>query len=70
MQQTDKNYTIMFIHSISQRELNRWSQFSEQKLRFFSKVKIKKNAFNKKDYGHIGFIEDKKKFGVAVIIYY
>ena len=48
MQQTDKNYTIMFIHSISQRELNRWSQFSEQKLRFFSKVKIKKNAFNKK----------------------
>ena len=31
-----------------QRELNRWSQFSEQNLRFFSKVKIKKNAFNKK----------------------
>ena len=32
----------------SQRELNRWSQFSEQKLRFFSKVKILKNDFNKK----------------------
>ena len=25
---------------LNQRELNRWSQFSEQKLRFFSKVKI------------------------------
>ena len=31
-----------------QRELNRWSQFSEQKLRFFSKVEIQKNAFNEK----------------------
>ena len=34
-----------------QRELNRWSQFSERKLRFFSKVKIFKNAFNKKMMG-------------------
>jgi hypothetical protein len=25
-----------------------WSKLSEQKLRFFSRVKIKKNAFNKK----------------------
>ena len=33
---------------IIQRELNRWSQFSKHKLIFFSKVKIKKNAFNKK----------------------
>ena len=31
-----------------QRDLNRLSQFLEQKLRFFSKVKILKNAFNKK----------------------
>ena len=31
-----------------QRELNRWSQFPEEKLRFFSKVKIFKNGFNKK----------------------
>ena len=38
-----------------QRVLNRWSKLSEQKLRFFSKVKIKKNAFDKND-GHIGFI--------------
>ena len=28
-----------------QRELNRWSKFSEQKLRFFSKVKILKKCF-------------------------
>ena len=34
--------------TLMQRELNRWSQFSEQKLFFFSKVKISKNAFNKK----------------------
>ena len=40
--QTDLHATL------TQRELNRWSQFSEQKLRFFSKVKILKNAFNKK----------------------
>ena len=45
-----------------QREINRWSQFSEQKLNSFSKVKILINA-----YGHIGFIKD---IGVAVIIYY
>ena len=29
-----------------QRGLNRWSKFSEQKLRFFSTVKIERNAFN------------------------
>ena len=32
----------------SERELNRWSQFSEQNLRPFSKVKSLRNAFNKK----------------------
>ena len=32
----------------SERELNRWSQFSEQNLRSFSKVKSLRNAFNKK----------------------
>ena len=36
------------ICSINQRGLNRWSNNSEQKLGFLSKVKIKKNAFNKK----------------------
>ena len=30
---------------VSQRVLNRWSKLSEQKLRFFSKVKIIKNVF-------------------------
>ena len=30
------------------RVLNRWSKLSEQKLRFLSKVKIQKNAFNEK----------------------
>ena len=34
--------------STSQRGLNRWSNNSEQKLGFLSKVKIKINAFNKK----------------------
>ena len=29
----------------SQRVLNRWSKLSEQKLRFFSKVRIKKKCF-------------------------
>ena len=33
---------------LNQRGLNRWSNNSEQKLGFLSKVKIKKNAFNKK----------------------
>ena len=41
---TMKCYQILpelkLIGEINQRELNRWSQFSEQKLRFFSKVKI------------------------------
>ena len=46
---------LLFYYYFSQRELNRWSQFSEQKLFFFSKVKILKNTFNKND-GHIGFI--------------
>ena len=40
-----------------QRELNRWSQFSEQKLSFFFKCENLKNVFN-------------KRFGMAVIIYY
>ena len=31
-----------------QRGLNRWSNNSEQKIGFLSKVKILKNAFNKK----------------------
>ena len=34
-------------YTINQRVLNRLSKLSEQKLRFFSRVKIKKNAFNK-----------------------
>ena len=38
---------IILVSKVSQRVLNRWSQFSEQKLRFFSKMKILKNAFNK-----------------------
>ena len=33
---------------VNQRGLNRWSNNSEQKLGFLSKVKILKNAFNKK----------------------
>ena len=47
-----KNYDVFF-HStldsrINQRGLNRWSNNSEQKLGFLSKVKILKDAFNKK----------------------
>ena len=34
--------------TINQRGLNRWSNNSEQKLGFLSKMKILKNAFNKK----------------------
>ena len=39
-----------------QRVLNRWSKLSEQKLRFFSKVKIKKKMVLIRNDGHIGFI--------------
>ena len=35
-----RNHDFLLFVALSQRELNRWSQFSEQKLRFFSKVKI------------------------------
>ena len=42
--------------------------FSE-KLRLSSKVKIKKNAFNKKRWAYWVYIRQ-KKIGVAVIIYY
>ena len=42
-----ENFANLF-NSINQRVLNRWSKLSEQKLRFFSKVKILKNAVNKK----------------------
>jgi serine/threonine protein kinase len=35
-------YTLFKHHLLNQRVLNRWSKLSEQKLRFFSKVKIKK----------------------------
>ena len=54
-----KSFTIGLgvARHLVQRELNRWSQFSEQKLRFFSKVKILNND------GHIGFISDKKNWG-------
>ena len=34
------NAGFIFTGKLIQRELNRWSQFSEQKLRLFSKVKI------------------------------
>ena len=34
--------------TLRQRVLNRWSKLSEQKLRFFSRMKIFKNAVNKK----------------------
>ena len=33
-----------------QRQLNRWSQFSEQKLKFFSKVKTFKDPCYKKNW--------------------
>jgi hypothetical protein len=42
------SHLFYLIVVLIQRELNRWSQFSEQKLRFFSKVKILENDFNKK----------------------
>ena len=41
-----------------QRELNRWSKFSEQKLRFFSKVKIYK--INKKLWAYMFYLKQKK----------
>ena len=59
---------MMGFDAFGQRELNIWSQFSEQKLRFFSKVKILKNAFNKKWCAYRVYI--RKKNGVALIIYY
>ena len=45
----------------AQRVLNRWSKLLEQKLRFLSKVKIKKKMLLIKNDGHIRFILDKKK---------
>ena len=56
----ERCWLIYLANEPNQRVLNRWSKLSEQKLGFFSKVKIKKNAFNKND-GHIGFIQDRKK---------
>ena len=38
-------------------------QFSEQKLRFFSKMKILKNAFNKKWWAYRVYIRQKKIWG-------
>ena len=52
-----------------QRVLNRWSKLSEQKLNLFSKVKIWKNAFNKKWWAYMVYISQ-NKVGVAVIIHY
>ena len=49
------------ITTSTQRELNRWSQFSEQKLRFFSKVKILKNAFNKKWWAYRVYTDIRQK---------
>ena len=54
---------------VGQRVLHRWSKLSEQNLRFFSKVKILKNAFNKKCWAYRVYISQ-KKVGVAVIIYF
>ena len=51
-----------------QRVLNKWSKLSEQKLRFFSKVKILKNAFNKKRWAYRVYIRQ-KKVGVAFMMH-
>ena len=47
---------------IRQRGLNKWSKVSEQKF-FFSKVKILKNAFNKKWWAYRVYIKQKKSWG-------
>ena len=44
-----------------QREAIRWSQFSEQKSKLFSKVKSLKNAFNKTNDAYKGFIQVRQK---------
>ena len=54
---------------LTQRVLNRWSHLSEQKLRLFSKVKLKKNEIDKKWWAYWVYIRQ-NKVRLAVIIYY
>ena len=54
-----KSDIIPMLNSIRQRELNRWSQFSEQKLIFFFKREFFLNPFCKKKLEIINMIQKK-----------
>ena len=55
-------FSQSYFPMIVQRVLNRWSKLSEQKLRFFPRVKIWKNAFNKKWWAYRVYISQKKSW--------